>query len=125
MGASEFYLQPPFRFMYFRLTAIGFLIELFGLGLIVVARWNRLDLFIALSLFLSATSMGFFWLVALRAHRQVRSLFETGQIDKLELGSNLDSVLSIAAIITNQGLLFASLSMMGLLAVLGDVLLSH
>jgi len=122
VGASGFYLQSPFRWGYFRWTTFALSMCLVELGFIGAKYWKELDLFVALSLVLAAGSTLSFWFLALGIHRRVHSLLNTEQVEKLELGSNLDRVLSAAAIVTNQGLLFVSLATMGYLAALGEVL---
>jgi hypothetical protein len=122
LGWSEFYLQSPFRFSYFRLATIMVAFDLIATVSIVVKYRNRLDFFVAISLFLAAASLFFLLMLALRTHAAMHLRFTTGTIDKLELGSNLDAVLSLAAIVTNLGLFFASLLAAGYWAALNYIL---
>jgi hypothetical protein len=125
LGWSEFYVQSPFRFTYFRLTTIMVAFDLVATLSIGVKYRNRLDFIVAIALFLAVVSLVFLWVLALRTHAAINLRFKSGTIDKLELGSDLDAALSVAAIVTNLGLFFASLLTAGYWVALNYILWSR
>jgi len=124
MGASKFYLRSPFRDTNFVATTFILFADFLVLLMLAIRCRAQLSFSVVLWLLLGAGAMIFAWLLALRTHQSLQLLFETRQIEKLELGSNLDTALSVAASATNQGLFFASLLAMALLGALGGVLQS-
>ena len=122
LGASKFYLASPFRDTNFVAATYILFADFLVLLMLAIKYRTQLNFYVVLWLFLGVCAMVFAWLLAFRAHQHLHLLFETRQIEKFELGSNLDVVLSIAAIVTNQGLFLASLLGMALLGALGGVL---
>jgi hypothetical protein len=125
MGASKFYLRSPFRDTNFVATTFILFADFLVLLMLAIRYRAQLSFYVVLWLLLGVGAMIFAWLLAVRAHQHLHLLFETRQIEKLEVGSNLDAVLSVAAIATNQGLFFASLLAMAFLGALGGVLQSR
>jgi hypothetical protein len=125
LGASKFYLRSPFRDTNFVATTFILFADFLVLLMLAIRYRAQLNFYVALWLLLGAGAMILAWLLAVRAHQHLHLLFETRQIEKLEVGSNLDAVLSVAAIATNQGLFFASLLAMAFLGALGGVLQSQ
>jgi hypothetical protein len=122
LGASEFYLQSPLRFIYFRWVSIGLAIDLAGFALIAIKYRDRLDLFTWLCLLLAVGSVGLLLRLVLRSHAHMRSLLESELVGTLEVESNLNAVLSNAAATANQGLLLVALSVMGFFGLLSRIL---
>jgi hypothetical protein len=125
LGESGFYLQSPFRSSYFLVGTISVPLSVIIIGMIAMKYWRQLDFVIALLLGLAVVSTFLLWMLTLRTHRIVHLLLSTGQIERLELGSDLDKILSVAAIVTKCGLLYVSLIVMSYLAVLAAVLRSR
>jgi hypothetical protein len=124
-GESGFYLRSPFRSLYFLIGTISAPLSVILIGLIAMKYWRRLDLVIALLLGLAIVSTFSLWILALRTHQTVHFMLSTGQIERLELGSDLDKILSLAAVITKSGLLYVSLIVMSYLAALAAVVRSR
>jgi hypothetical protein len=122
LGASEFYLQSPLRFIYFRWVSICLAIDLAGFALIAIKYRDRLDLFTSLCLLLAVASVSSLLRLVLRSHARMRSLLESELVGTLEVGSNLNAVLCNAATTANQGLLLVALSVMGFFGLLSRIL---
>jgi len=125
LGASEFFLRSPFRYAYFQLVLISLALDLLCLGIVVGHYWNRLSILVVVALALGVWAMISVCLLTVRAHQAVNSLFRTGQIDRLEPGSNLEKALSLFAILSNQALLYVSLGALAYFGALFGVLYNH
>jgi hypothetical protein len=125
LGWSEFFFRSPFRSSYFLGATISLAIQLVMVVVTIVAYWQHLEFLNTAFLFGAVFVTVCYWLLALSAHRELSFLLAFPESEKLELGSKLHKVLSAAAFLTNQGLLYVSMITLGYLVALFVCLRAH
>jgi hypothetical protein len=124
-SSAEFYLRSPFRNSTFSVVAFLLLLDLLVCALVLAISLRRSNFQAALCAGLAAAFLLALGRLGLWAHKEIRLLFETGQIRQLERGSALDKVIGVATRLIIGGL-FGSFFLAGFcLAAFGRVLLSR
>lgn len=124
-GAVDFFVRPIFRSTFFMIITFMLGLDVTLCFLILMKNWHHMSSlavsFVAfVILFLIAT-----WHLGYKAHEKIRMLFTIKQIDQVERGSALDTVLAATSNML-LGALFAAFLLAGFcLGALGEALSSH
>jgi hypothetical protein len=118
---SKFYLQPAFRHRMFVWDSVLVLLDIIIYAATLVRRWAHLP---AISIFLvtlGVLGLVGLWHGGLRAQRQVYRLFETGRFEKPEVHSPMNTLLYVAAHMTDWGIFAAAVSVGACLEALAEL----
>jgi hypothetical protein len=123
-GATTFFRNSPFHWGYF-LADTAILISSTGVCIYVMIQYrNQLSSITEILMGAVILGMLFLWSAALRAHRQIHDLFQTGGIPDPDSGSPLETALKVAASMIHLGLFYAFL-FVGLIVMQFDRILTR
>lgn len=123
---EKFFSRSAFRSGFFVADTVLLGLTLMIGSLVLASHWHSLTFLMVASV--SAVLIGnvMVWLAALRAHRRIHSLYQSGAIQAVVVGSPLELVIRVASGTTHLGLfctpLFVSVLLMRLDKVLPGVL---
>lgn len=125
MQSSEFFFRSPFRHQYFVLNTVT-LIGVVCLFLVVMVKaWSHLSFSAVTMSVLALTLLIILWRTALRTHLNLSIIFATKQADVPQKGSPLALALLAAGLMTNLGLLSATLAALVFLGVILELVPKH
>ena len=90
---AEFYLQSPFRNSIFKLITARFIFNIVGGLAILYLGWRSSNTGFIFFICFSLVIMVGWWDLSLRTHEEIRGLFISGQIQKVEKNSAMERIL--------------------------------
>jgi hypothetical protein len=103
-SSAEFYTQAPFHNSQFILITCVFTLDLAFCAFALLESWRHSNLQVAICMAFVIMFLVGTWRLGFRTYEQIRILFETGQIGKVEKGSALDKLLGTTTSIMMSGL---------------------
>src|SRR6266568_4760722 len=94
---STYYLRSPFRSHFFVAPTLLLVTDFFLMGAILVKNWSRLPTWTINLLGLVFFGLILAWRMAFRTHQAMQRFLRSTQIEKLDLGSPLETALYLAA----------------------------
>jgi hypothetical protein len=126
MGTPEFYAsRSPFRNGYFLWSLVLLTIACSGAVGIVMLEWTRLSIWAISLIVYSLIESIFLFRIVLRSQQALHLLLTGGLLQRTEADSTLNTVLGVAADVSNWALVLAFSSTAALLMALIAVIIGH